>query len=1182
MTTARIRNTLIYTFALAMLLHAGALSAQMDQGGITGVVTDTTGAVIPGSKVTLSNTDTGLTLRTTTDGSGIYTFSPIKIGNYTVSVSAAGFKTTSQEHLHLDVQENLNVPIVLNPGSASETVTVSSAPPLLQTQSGSVGQVLSTRTINTTALNGRNWVYIAQLTAGIDPNAGSRAAGDGDFEANGQTAGQNDFLLDGADNNTNVPDFLNGSSFVVRPPPDALAEFKVSTSDYSAEFGHSAGAVVNASIKSGTNEIHGDLWEYFRNNDLDARDFDALTIPEYRQNQFGATLGFPIVRDKLFFFADAEADRIVFGQTTTQTVPTAKMRVGDFSELLNPGLTGEAQPVLLYEPNSGGTAPVTCNGQQNVYCANQLDAIATKILSLYPLPNTNGGRTYNNYVENLNTTDNRWDWDTRIDWNISAKDQTFARFSYVNEPTFTPSPLGPTLDGGGYQNDGSSVNLGENFAGSETHIFTPTLTNEFRFAYNYGHFGYGPDNPNYDPSVLGFGGIPYSPGNGGIPPTVVSGISGFGTPEYYPVTENQNTYEIFDNVTKILGNHSIKAGLELESIRYKFSQPVAGHGEYGFNGQYSGNPGISFTGFGVADFLTDQVNSAALSPLGAVIDSRWYRAGYLQDDWRVNPALTLNLGVRYEYFQPYKDVGGYQANFFATAPPGVGTGAATLEIPVQAQKISLAPSFVSDLQQDNVTLKYVNNQELSTGQYDNVSPRLGFAYQIDPKTVLRGGFGFFYGGLENEGGAPNLGFQYPFEFVSYFPAPNCRAGAGNCPTNGLTLESGFSAQIAAGIRNDVSSPGINGRTPNVPTPYVEAENLSIQRSITPNLAASIGFVGNLGRHVLNLDFQNTPDALLNPGNSSQYVEPFPQFGRSLFVGNDGASSYNGLQAQIEKRYTDGLSFLATYTWSHSLDNAPQTIFSATGVGYSGYRNEFLIPGSQEFANSPWDTPQRFTFNGLYELPFGTGRAHANHPGIGNEFYGGWSSSLTFAAETGNPITISPNIATASGGSAFAILAGDPYARGGSPNPTNPNISCAQSTKNKTHWFNPCAFANPLPGSLISPGPNAGNPYQPQPGYSYPEYVTGEQDALAFLGGRRNQIMGPGYERINMSVFKDFATFREQQLEFRTDIFNVLNTPAYGDPSGSINSNGGQITSARFFQNDTPDARFFQLSLKYVF
>jgi hypothetical protein len=1182
MTAEGFRKILINVFALAVLMHGAALVAQMDQGTVTGVIEDPVGAVIPNAQITLTNNDNGLALNTKSDKSGIYVFSPVKIGNYTVTASAPGFKTTSQQHVLLNVGQRLNVPVSLTPGSTSQTVVVSASPPLLQTQEATVGQVMSTRTINTTALNGRNWVYIAQLTAGIDPNAGSRAAGDGDFEANGQTAGQNNFLLDGVDNNTNVPDFINGSSFVVRPPPDALAEFKVSTSNYSAEFGHSAGAVVDASIKSGTNNIHGDLWEYLRNNDLDARDFDALTIPEYRQNQFGATLGFPILRNKLFFFADAEADRVVFGQTKTTTVPTAKMRVGDFSELLSPSLTGSAQPVKLYEPNSGGTIPVTCNGLQNVYCANQLDAVATTVIDLYPRPNTNHGLTYNNYVINLNTTDNRWDWDTRVDWNISAKDQTFVRFSYLNERTNTPSPLGPILDGGAYQNSGNGVNLGENFAGSETHIFNPTLISEFRFAYDYGHFGYIPDDPDYNSATLGFGGIPFSPGIGGVPTTSITGLASFGTPEDYPVIENQNTYEFFDNVTKILGNHSLRIGVELQSIRYSLSQPVAPHGKYGFNGQYSSNPGISFTGFGLADFLTNQINTASLSPTGNLIDSRWYRAAYFEDDWRVNKSLTLNLGVRYEYFQPYKDVGGYQANFFATAPPGIATGGATLEFPKQSQNISLAPSFLSALQQDKVTLKYVNNESLSTGQLNNFSPRLGFAYQIDPLTVIRGGFGIFYGGLENEGGADNLGFQYPWQFVSNYPAPNCRAGVGNCPTNGLSLDTGFSAQIAAGIQNSVSTPGINGRPLNVMTPYVEAANLAIQHSLTPNMAFSIGYVGNVGRHVLNLEFQNTPAALLNPGNNSQFVEPFPQFGRSLFVADEGGSSYNALQSQIEKRYANGLNFLATYTWSHSIDNAPQTIFSATGSGYSGYRNEFLIPINEEYANSPWDTPHRFTFNGLYELPFGTGRAHANRAGLANIVYGGWVTSLTFAAQSGNPVTVSPNISTASGGSAFAILEGNPYAGGSSPNSTNPNISCASSTRNKTHWFNPCAFANPLPGALISPGPNAGNPFQPQPGYSYPEDVTNPQAALGFLGGKRNQIRGPGYERVNMSIFKDFATFREQQLEFRADMFNVFNTPAYGDPSGSINSNGGQITSARFFQTDTPDARFFQFSLKYVF
>ncbi|MGC1784755.1 MAG: carboxypeptidase regulatory-like domain-containing protein [Acidobacteriaceae bacterium] len=1183
----RLGKCLIIGMVLGVLLclfSGEQASAQMDQGTITGVIRDSAGAVIPGSQVTLTNNDTGLTLKATSDGSGIYTFSPVKIGNYTVTAGATGFKTTSQEHVHLDVQERLNVPVTLTPGAMTQTITISAAPALLQTQSGSVGQVLSTRTINSTALNGRNWVYIAQLTAGVDPSAGSRGAGDGDYEANGQTAGQNNFILDGVDNNTSVVDYLNGASFAVRPPPDALQEFKISTSDYSAEFGHSAGSVMNASIKSGTNQIHGDLWEYFRNNVLDARDFDALTIPKYRQNQFGATLGFPIIRNKLFFFADGEANRIVFGETSTQTVPTAKMRQGNFSELLNPALTGSASPIQLYQPNSGGTATVACSGVNNVYCKPQLDPVALNILSLYPAPNTNGALTYNNRIVNLNATDNRWAWDTRMDWDISAKDQFFGRFSYLNEPSFYPSPLGPILDGGGYQSDGRFTDLADNFAGSETHIFNPNLTNEFRFGYNYGRFGIAPGQ-NTDTNLsaqLGFGGIPYSPGIGGLPPTTVGGISGFGAPEYYPVLEIQNTYQILDNVTKLIGNHSIKFGVELESLRFNFSQPVAGHGQYGFTGLYSSNPGISFTGFGVADFLTDQINSATLSPLGTVSDSRWYRAAYVQDNWRVTTKLTLNLGLRYEYFQPYIEDAGEQANFIVTGPLGIGTGAATLTMPVQSQKVPLSPAFITILQQDHVTLKYVNNQSLSTAQLDNFSPRLGFAYQIDAKTVIRGGFGIFYGALESQGGSTNLGFQYPFEFTSTFPAPNCTAGVGNCPSNGLTLETGFSKEIAAGIRNAVSFPPVNGRAAHTITPYSQSENLTVQRSLTPNLAVSIGYVGNVGRHVLNLIFPNSADALENPGNNAQFVQPFPQFGRDLFIPYTGASSYNSLQSQIQKRYASGLSFLATYTWSHSIDNAPQTIFSSSGAGYSGYRNNNLIPINDEFANSPWDTPQRFTFNGLYDLPFGIGRAHANHAGLANLVYGGWSTSLTFAAQSGNPITIYPNISTASGGSSFAILKRDPFAPGGNPDPSNPNIACAQKTRTKLSWFNPCAFANPLPGSLISPGPNGGNPNVPQPGYTYPEHVTNIKDVVSLLGGRRNQIRGPGYERINMSIFKDFPTYRTQRLEFRTDIFNVLNTPAYGDPGGGINTNGGLITSPRFFQSYTPDARFFQLSLKYIF
>ncbi len=1182
---------------LAFLLMAGTATAQMDQGTITGTIQDNTGAAIPHAQVTLTDTDTGLVLKTESDGSGVYVFSPVKIGHYTISASANGFQTTTQEHVQLQLGERLNVPLALQPGVVSQTVTITSAPPLLQTQSASVGQVLSTQTINTTALNGRNWVYIAQLTAGADPAEGSRGAGQGDFEANGQDAGQNNFILDGVDNNVNTVDFLNGASFVVRPPPDALAEFEVSTSDYSAELGHSAGAVVNASIKSGTNQIHGDVWEYFRNTVLDSRDFDALTVPKYNQNQFGATLGFPIIKNKLFFFGDGEDDRIVFGQTYTETVPTALMRQGNFSELLNTGLTGLAQPVQLYAPNSGGTVKVSCNGQNNVYCPAQIDTVAQNILKLYPAPNANGGLIYNNYVTTNNSADNRWSWDTRSDWNISPKDQAFARFSYLNERSSYPPPLGPILDGGSYGADGDIVDLAEQFVASETHVFNPNTTNEFRFSFDYGHFEDAPINANVDTAAnVGLGGIPYAAGNGGLPPTniggvpgtagtasisgatAVGGISEFGTPAYYTADEYQNTYQILDNLTKILGNHSLKFGVEFESIRFSTLAPPYSRGEYGFNGQYSSDPGVSFTGFGPADFLTDEVNSASLSNLSTVYNNRWYRAGYAQDDWRIKGKLTLNLGVRYEYFQPYKENSGAQANFFASGPLGIGTGTGTLLIPSERRSTPLAASFLAALAQDNVALQYDDNPHLSTAQYTNISPRIGFALQVDRKTVLRGGFGIFYGGLENIGGSPNLGFQYPFQFTSSFPAPNCSPG--NCPSNGLTLENGFNTAIAAGLQNFVSTPGLIGQPPNMPTPYTQSENLAIQHSLTDNMTATIGYIGSVGRHLFNVVNQNAAEALLNPGNNAQFVQPFPQFGGDSFVAMSGVSTYNALQAKLQQRYHNGLSFLSTYTWSHTMDDAPGALGS-TGDG--GYRATNLVPIIDDFANSPWDTRNRFTFNGLYELPFGVGRAHLNQRGAIDYVAGGWSSSLTFAAQSGNPFTVYPDITTAAGGGSRAILIHNAFSGGGNADASNPGVTCPSSVRNRRNWYNPCAFANPLPGSLISPGANNGSTTTPQPGYTYPEYVQSTSQVLAFLGGRRNQITGPGYEQINMSVFKDFTTFREQKAEFRTDIFNLFNTPAYGDPSvTSNNSNGGQITAPRFFQNNTPDARFFQFSLKYLF
>ena len=1155
--------------AVVMLLCGIPALAQVDQGTINGTVTDSSGAVVQNAQVTLTDTDTGLVLKSPTSSNGYYVFSPVKIGHYTVSASAPGFATASLSGLVLNVNQRLSANLKLTPGNVSQTVNVTAGPEqLLQTEQSSTGQTVSTQVINDTPLNGRNYVFIAQLAAGVAQSNGSRGEGKGDFSANGLRAEQNNFILDGVDNNSNEVDFLNGASYIIKPPPDALAEFKVQTSDYDAEFGHSAGAVINASIKSGTNSLHGNLWEYWRNDALDARDYFATTTPEYRQNQFGGTIGGPIIKDHLFFFGDVEANRIVFGSTGTYSVPTARMRNGDFSELLNPSLTGSSQPITLYQPGSNGTAPLACNGQPNVFCAGQIDPVAQGILNLYPMPNANNGATYNNYIFNRSISDNTVDWDGRIDWNATQHDQAFFRMSYYNERGFYAAPFGPILDGGGYSSDGPTVNMGENWVLSETHEFSPTTANEFRFGYNWAHPQFLQQSANVDiaPKV-GLGGIPFQKNNGGLPSTSISGISGFGSPGFYPAIEYENVFQVLDNVTKVAGNHTIKLGVNFQHLRFATTAPIQPHGGYTYNGFYTSIPGTSFTGYGVADFLANQQRSASLSNFFNIDNVQWYNSGYVQDDWKATQRLTLNLGIRYDYYQPMEERHDHQALWFPTAITGPGVGTATYLMPKGAENIPLAPLFTSLLAKDNINLAYTGNRSLKKSQYGNFSPRVGFAAQITPRLVVRGGYGVFFGGLESIGGAPNPGFNYPFSYTVNFTAPGC--GATSCATDGITLENGFSQAIASGLQNNLSTPSLVGGQQQTHTPYTEQYNLSLQYAFTPAMSLTTAYVGNVSRRLEAFPDQNSVYGLVGPGDNSQLDRPFPDFGGSQFDAYEGKGSYNSFQATLERHESNGLYFLAAYTYGHALDDTATPLDGGANI----YRNALLLPVDSEYTNSDWDVRQRFTFTGDYKLPFGHGRKYLNHDGVLNELVGGWSADLTFYAMTGNPFTVTPNNSGANGANTRrAILKRDPFAAGGSPDPTNTSTACPAKVRNIANWFNPCAFANPLPGNLIPDTQTAANPVG----------TPLTAGAVAYLGTTRNQVYGPGYQRINMSLFKNFTTYEAQYLQFRADAFNLFNTPAFGQPNGSINSNGGVINSTRSLGAFTPNPRFFQLALKYYF
>jgi hypothetical protein len=1266
--------------------------AQVDQGAITGVVKDIAGAVIPNAVVTLTNTDTNFVLQSTSDGRGQYDFSPIKIGNYTVSATAPGFETTTQENVRVNIQDRLGIDIALKPGGVKETVMVTAAPPMLQGENASVGQVMDTDTINETALNGRNWVYIAQLTAGVDPaiNGLGRGAGTGDFAANGQRTTQNNFILDGVDNNVDADDLMNGASYNVRPPPDALAEFKIDTSNYSAEFGHSAGAVLSASIKSGTNQVHGDMWEYVRNTRFDGQDWDSPNVvPAYHENQFGATLGLPIWRNKIFYFGDAEANRITFAQPDPGlTVPTPLERVGNFTELFNSNLNSSGKSIAVFSPTTAGYLPLTgggtssCNtatlkgysagfsstvaatppsgtgvagnGQTttNILCSGQpytapgvqgpgqMDPIVSTILSLYPMPNTNGwtpsavtagvgGATYANYNVNLPLGNYTWQWDQRLDWNISAKDQTYARYSYTHQQAVNTPALGPVLDGGAYNGEFEGAfdfNLGQSLMLSETHLFTPKLINEFRFGYNWGNFQFLQSNSTVPASTLipGMNGVPFGSGqttepNGGLPFfTVTPGITNFGAREDLPSIEHQNVYQILDNLTKIWRSHSLKFGGQLESIRASISQPYCPRGRDHFATSYTKqptefgyNPNKYQTGWTVADLFTDNMANTAISPDWDTSYYRWYGALYAQDDWKVNQKLTLNLGVRYDNVEPISNNAGDVANLVITSA-GIGSGAASF---VESTKVqgNLTPTFVSLLAGSNVTPSYTNNLSLVSSQKKNFAPRVGFAYQLDPNTVVRSGFGLFYGGIEVPG-ASELTDNYPFgEYygivynASPCQPPVAAAGwsgnpitTGTCPSDSTvnttfppylpypaTLETGMSAYITGpGGAASLLPVGLSFNMSDtfVKTPYTMSYNLTTEHAWSSNMVASLGYVGNVARHLYNGVNTNGQLALTNPNANGALAEAFPNLGIFTDSQYNGESMYNALQAKLEKRLGGGLSYLATYTWSHAGDDSTNP---GIGVG-PPTRSPLIIPLKDDFTNSSYDTRQRFTFNGFYALPFGRGKKYANNGGVVDYLVGGWQSSLTWQAQSGTPITVYAQTSwdigdAASGGNVFAYKIRNAFIGGGTPDPTQAAAgltSCPATVKNKTNWYNPCAFANPLVGTNIPMPSNAAG----QPNTADGSAVVGASNAIAYLGGKSNQIPGPGYERINMSVFKSFKTWREQSLQFRADAFNLFNHPSWGNPSDDLSNDagGGDILGPQSFQLFTPDSRFFQLSAKYVF
>ena len=1195
-------------FFLLTFVSQGAF-AQLDQGSITGTITDSSGANIAGATVTLTNVNTGLTFSRTTNGAGEYTFTPLKIGDYKLKVSAPGFESVERTNLRVDVSDQIGLNLKLKPGNVTQTVEVS-AEAQLQIEDASTGQVFTTSQLEDLPILDRNYLFLAQLTTGVNaPNQGNtQTSGSGAFSSNGSRASQNNFILDGVDNNSNMQDFLNGATYAVRPPPEALEEFKVQSSNYSAELGRSTGAAVNASIKAGTNTVHGSLWEYLRNDRLTALNynFNAPT-PEpstaYHENIFGATLGGPILRDKLFIFADGQGTRVSIyqPQQTNLTVPTAAVRTGDFSQYLNPDLTNGNNAITLYKtggnvtPNIGGTEAgkdparyLTCPSAtpvyataiqgQNVICPENVNAVAKTILNLFPLPNQGvSGQVVQNYTAPATASQNNTtQYDVRVDYNLSSKDQAFGRYSYSNNPSIYTPPLG-VLDGGNFGSDGSDTNYAKSGLFSETHFFSPGLVNEFRVGYNYLHASYLSAGAQTNVAAkYGLGGIPFGPGLGGFPTIYFNGGGsnfGIGIPSYEPSDEKQNVIEFIDNVKKTWSKHNFTVGANIQHTRFYGLQSPDSTGYQGFKGTYTSDPGDTsgaITGAGLADFALDQENYAQLNSTTPVTDLRWYNAAYFQDDWKVLPNLTLNLGLRWEYTQPFVELHDFQANFKGDYA-GMNQGSGVFLMP-KSQTSYPIPAFLStDFAKDNITIQYSSNRTLVNPDHHEFAPRVGFAYQFSPRTVLRGGFGLFYGGQENIGLGLNLYNNPPFFLTSNFnPTPNtCYNTVSTgvvCPTNGQTLETGFGAAATsnAGLEANAQLPTLFEQDQNAKSTYTESYNLSLQQSLTPTISFTLGYQGNVTRHMRVSYAANTYPGVIPAEGISQLYQPFYDFGNIIRVTNEGEAAYNSLQAKLDKRFSHGLSFLAGYSWSHSLDDAVQPIQGTDG-GQAG--NPAFLGLKFEYGASATDVRNRFTFSPQYELPFGKGKQFLNHGGLVDGFVGGWKSTAIFQAQTGTPIAI-PQV--------FRV--GDPFGAGGTPNSvTQPNQECAARTRTIVHWFNPCAFAQAPTAyateadynAAVAKGGNA--------------VLLSQAGTLPFGQRGRQTVAGPGFNRLDMSLFKSFRLpFREAAFELRADGINVMNTPSFGDPNNGITGgNAGQISSTRF-SGLLPDARVIQVAGRLTF
>ena len=1077
-------------FALAVCISQ--LHAQATSGTILGVVEDPSGAAISEATVTITNVGTAETKTAQTDSSGNYQALYLIPGKYEVSAEKAGFSKVKRSAFDLEVDQKARVDLTMQVGSVTETVTITTAAPLLKTDSSEQGEVIASKQITTLPLNVRNFAQLLSLTTGTSPNYSAQGGSVGAdhpeglsaTNVNGLPSDGNNWQLDGVSNNEAFFSVLT-----VNPSIDAIQEFKATTSNYSAEFGRAGGANVQISTKSGTNAYHGVVFEFLRNSALDANDYfskrSKSPIPPFKQNQFGGNLGGPILKDRTFFFFDYEGFRSQLGETELMTLPTALQRQGIFTE--TDPISGASQQTI-YDPQTH--LPYANNTITNI------DPVSANVLTLLPMPNLSGpggaALLTNNYFGKDTLAHNVDQGDVRVDHRISSKNQAFARYSILDTTLSQPPFLG-TKAGGDPFLAALSHSLNQNGVFSDVHTFSPGLLNEFRFGLNSVHLDWNAFDASTNTSdQVGIPGVNgFCPFCGGLARIQISGLSAFGHTPFAPTLRHSTVFEWIDNVTMVKGKNTIKVGADISRIHASLFQTSNPVGEFDFDQNMTSN-GTS-GGIGLASFLTGNVAQASRD---AMTGYPAYRTNQLfffaQDDLRATDKLTLNLGLRYEIYTAATENKNHQANF------DLATG--------DLINACIATSCSGGVKTN----------------YGNFEPRVGFAYSVDPKTVIRSAFGISTFPPGSGGQIGSLAENEPWEQGQQIN-PNTPFTPGPTLAQGLPALAPLQPRPGSGAGHYIATGShILWLDPNLHMTKAFQWNLDLQRTLAPNLLLDMAYVGNAVTGLyLNIPGnypELDPTSPLSVQQRRPYYATNPDLQSFTRRFNGGHSDYHSLQVKLEKRFSNGLYFLGAYTWSKALQR--------------GY--DYVDPDHYMQKDvSGQDLTHRFVFSYSYELPIGRGKL------VGNDFnqwmntaIGGWQLQGITTFRTGFPFT--PTIS-----SFLDNGLGNVPNRVGSGLVSHPTID---------HWFDYTAFT--------------------QPGDQYGD--TGH-----------NILRGPGGKNWDMSLFKNFQFNESRYLQFRAEFFNVFNNVQFGNPNAFVcGGTCGEGTITSLAAGSTP--RQIQFALKLYF